>query len=216
MTESVNSTVITGRRIKGPDSPEPLTWISLAPALSFGDTPTLAGRVPCCTSRAVWGELSSCFPAPSCCSSPAISGTGFLHWGLRRNLATVRRTRRIVWFRIDLCSRRQCKLSCNDDSFTGLNAILDHGHVAILPLTGLDRSQINRVVCFHHEDKRAALTNLHGLRRHQRRIFEQIENKTHTDEFQRPKSMVRIGGDPSRFHRARAWLNRRVDEIEVA
>src|SRR5207248_309686 len=124
MTESVNSTVITGRRIKGPESPEPLIWISLAPALSFGDAPTLAG------------------------------------------------------------------------------------HVAILPLTGLDRSQINRVVCFHHEDKRAALTNLHGLRRHQRGIFEQIENKTHTDEFQRPESMVWIGGDPSCFHRARAWLNR--------
>src|SRR6266496_4808447 len=77
MTESVNSTVITGRRIKGPESPEPLTWIRLAPALSFGDAPTLAGRVPCCPSRAVWGELSSCFPAPSCCSSPAILGTGF-------------------------------------------------------------------------------------------------------------------------------------------
>src|SRR5438067_6621792 len=144
MTESVNSTVITGRRIKGPESPEPLTWISLAPALSFGDAPTLAGRVPCCPSRQYGANYLHVSPLHRVVLLQPYREPDFLHWGLRRNLATVRRTRRIVWFRIDLCSRRQCKLSRNDDSFTGLNAIFDHGHVAILPLTGLDRSRINR------------------------------------------------------------------------
>jgi len=86
-----------------------------------------------------------------------------LHRSFSGNLTALGFMGCVIWFRINSRPGRERKLPCNDDGFTGLYATLEHGQVAILPLTGFDWSKINGVVRFHHEHKRTILTDLHGL-----------------------------------------------------
>ena len=60
------------------------------------------------------------------------------------------------------------------------------------------------------------LTDLDGLRRHQFRAGQLVENQTHAHEFAGPKHAVGIRRNAARFHRARARLDGVVDEIKIA
>src|SRR5438874_4490360 len=132
------------------------------------------------------------------------------------DLAAVEFIRCVIWFRVNFRSGRESKLSRYNNALSRLNTVFDYGQVPVLTLTRLDRPQINRVVRFHYEQKRTVLTDLHSLRRHQRRVFEQIENETHADNFRWPKGAVGIRRNSASFHSASACLNRSVNEIEIA
>src|SRR5436853_7316716 len=69
----------------------------------------------------------------------------------------------VIWFRINFRPGCERKLSRNEDGFTGVNATLEHGHFAILSLTGLDSSPIELLVRLKDEAKRTIPKNSHCL-----------------------------------------------------
>src|ERR1700737_4877632 len=133
-----------------------------------------------------------------------------------RGLLCVRCARRSVWFRLYFCSRRERELASYHYCFARLDATFNHRQIALLALTRPERAKVDGVVRFHHKNKRPALANLDCLRRDQRRIFDQIENKTHPHKFGGPKCATGVGRYCPCFHCSRARLDRIVDEIEIA
>ena len=57
---------------------------------------------------------------------------------------------------------------------------------ALLALAGSDRAKLDSIVRFYHEHERSGLTNLHGLRRHKRRVLQRVQNKANEDKLRWP------------------------------
>src|SRR5438067_3247186 len=132
MAESVSNTVITGGRMTGPESPEPVTWTSFPPGVLWGSAPEVAGGAGCPRCGAGRGESGSgpCWPSGASLSreSSAIELPG------SRVRLLIGAGRRVHWLRIYFCAWGQRELAGDDDSFTGLQSIFDDGEVAVLSL----------------------------------------------------------------------------------
>ena len=85
--------------------------------------------------------------------------------------------------RRDFRSRRKRKLASDNDRLVWFHTALDYGQIALLALPGRDRTKLDSVVRFHHEHERSRLTNLHGLRRHKRRVLERVQNEADEDKL---------------------------------
>src|ERR1700738_152808 len=98
---------------------------------------------------------------------------------------------RIVRLRFHSCSRREGKLSSDNDRFVRLHSAFDNGEAAVLSLSRFDRAQIDRVIRLQHKNERTALTDLHSLRWNESRIFDRVEDETNSHEFRRPECAIR-------------------------
>src|SRR5438270_863271 len=74
--------------------------------------------------------------------------------------------RLLLLLRRNLHSGRKLELSAGDNTFARLNALRNHGHVAILFLSRLYLTQIERRVGFHDKNVWPVLSDLHGTARH--------------------------------------------------
>src|SRR6266496_1035701 len=204
MTDNVSSTVITGRRINGPESPEPLTGTNFA----VDSACSSANRFDLTRSRSFTSR------SPSCCSASFIRHCALWSPGLRglRAAGGLSRVRR----RRYSCSRRKRKLARDNNGLASFYTALDDREVAVLTLAGCYRTKIDSVVGFDHEHKRPALANLHGLRRDKRCVLERVQNETDTHKFRRPQRAIGIRRDPAGFHCSGTGLYCVIDEIQVA
>src|SRR6266404_1076618 len=145
-----------------------------------------------------------------------LRATCYLHWTFSRDLAIAVGRTGVVGFRVDLCPGCKSELTGDDDCLSRLESIFNHCHIALLALARFDWTQIDGVVRFNYENERPALADLHRLGRNQLRIFQNVENETHTHKFRRPESAIGIWRDGTRLDRAGAGLHRIVDEIKIA
>src|SRR5712691_5689313 len=140
MTESVSSTVMTGRRINGPESPEPLTGtnFALGPGRSPADAVNLR-RSRSFTSR-----------SPSCCSASFIRHPIFCSGSTVRRRGGLRGVR--LWR--DFRSWRKRKLAGDNHRFVWFHTALDYGQIVLLALPRRYSTKLDSVVRFHHEHER--------------------------------------------------------------
>src|SRR6266576_1595029 len=143
-------------------------------------------------------------------------GNAILHRSFGGNLTAIGCPGGIVWFWLYFCSWGQRQLASDNNRFSRLETIFNNLCITILPLTRFNLPQIDCVIRLDDKNKWTALADLHRLGWYQIGIFQLIENEAHADKLQRPKSMVRVRGNAARFHSARAWLHRSVNEIKVA
>src|SRR4030095_5422950 len=202
MTDKVSSTVITGRRMNGPESPEPLTGTSFAVGSGFSSANDLDPRRPrSFTSR-----------SPSCSSASFIRRCAFCSGSAVRCRGGLRR----VGLRRDFRSRRKRKLASDNHGLVWFHTALDYSEIALLTLPRRDRTKLDSVVRFHYEHERPGLANLHGLRWHKRGALECVQNEADEDKFGWPQCAIGIRSDPTSFHSYGAGLHCVVDEIQIA
>src|SRR5438876_26365 len=196
--------VITGRRINGPESPEPLIGTNFA--VGSGCSP--ANRFDLTRSRSFTSR------SPSCCSASFIRHCTLWSPGLRglRAAGSLSRVRLRRYF----CSRRKRKLAGDNNGLASFYTALDHDEIALLALAWSDRTKIDSVVGFDHKHKRPALANLHGLRRDKHCVLERVQDETDTHKFRRPQRAIGIRRDPAGFHCSGTGLYCVIDEIQVA
>src|SRR5260370_13429399 len=160
-----------------------------------------------------WGKFAICCAVMFIC---ALHTESELERALCCGALAARRICSAVRFRIDFGSRSKRELASHDDCFVGLDAAFNDDEIPILPLTGFDRTKIDRVVRLQHKYERPTLANLDSLRWNEPRVFNRVENETNTHKFRRPKRVVRIGRHSTRFHGSRTGLDGGVDEIQIA
>src|SRR5262245_27839543 len=155
MIDKVSSTVITGRRINGPESPAPFTGTNFAVGCGCSPANDLdLRRLRSFISRS---------PSPPCCSASLI-----------RRCAFFRRPNGRVRLRRDFRSWSKRKLAGDNNRLVWLHTVLDHSQIALLALPRRDRTKLDSVVRFNDEHEWPRLANLDGLRWHKCGVLERV------------------------------------------